>query len=688
MLKQNLYIFVISLCFCCWVYSTDFYTSEDLQILDTFKNGTFAQEKGDYKSALTYYEKIAIEGQYFYPFVQLRIAQCKDSVGQTEEGIQILEHLLSQDKQETAWNLPARFYLAKYYEKQGNIKSAAESYKQVQPGIFLPWWMVSFLNDSGAFLIKTADSQKEGSAYLQKVVNYGGYNLYKKNALLNLCLSTEDADRIFAIRYLLKSGYLSEAWFILANQVLPECSVYLGPLNSLRKWKIFEDAGKAFIEQVKQNKNTEYISLLFEYTLRSLILSEKNFLADIIFAAMNYDFPVNFDAGDYLYWAGQKSEQKKDEEKVLFYYQILLEHFSQHKKVPDTLFSSGFWFYQKGEFDKSKKYFMEIGDKYPQSSYYTRALYLTATIFEKQGEKKKAKECYQKALQGKIGDYYVHRSADKLIKTFHDGSTKRKIIPLKHIPVSSLPCSSYIPNNERKILQKIGEDVELKWLYYFSQLGVDEKEWIAYFICEQCNSGKRDQETLTLLSHAGVAQVVWDYLYSDNSREMTNIKDEYKNQIFFPLPYHKFVVSWAKQMEVNPFLIWSIMKQESSYRTSVISTAGAKGLLQLIPSTAQWITQKDNRLVSVDTSLWKYPEYNIALGSAYFCYLLNRFQGNIVYAIAGYNAGPGNVSKWVDKKKYNDIDEFIENIPFTETRNYVKRVLGNYAAYLSIYNDF
>jgi hypothetical protein len=53
------------------------------------------------------------------------------------------------------------------------------------------------------------------------------------------------------------------------------------------------------------------------------------------------------------------------------------------------------------------------------------------------------------------------------MKTFHDGLTKRKIIPLKHIPVSSLPFSSYIPNNERKILQKIGEDVELKWLYYF-----------------------------------------------------------------------------------------------------------------------------------------------------------------------------------------------------------------------------
>jgi lipoprotein NlpI len=61
-----------------------------------------------------------------------------------------------QDKQETAWNLPARFYLAKYYEKQGNIKSAAESYKQVQPGIFLSWWMVSFLNDSWCLFNKNS----------------------------------------------------------------------------------------------------------------------------------------------------------------------------------------------------------------------------------------------------------------------------------------------------------------------------------------------------------------------------------------------------------------------------------------------------------------------------------------------------------------------------------------------------
>lgn len=688
MLKRCFYIFIIILFYCFCIFGKDFYTSDDLQILDNFKNGVFAQEKGDYKSAISYFEKIAIEEQYCYPFVQLRIAQCKDALGQSEGGTQILEQLLSKGKRETSWNLPARFYLAKFYEKQGNIKLEEENYKQVKPGIFLPWWMVSFINDSGAVLIRAADSQKEGSTLLQKVVNYGGYNLYRKNALLNLCLSSEDADKIFALRYLLKSGYLSEAWFVLSNQVIPECSVYLGPVNSLKEWKIFEDAGKAFIDQVKHNKNSEYISLLFEYALRSFILSEKNSLADIIFTAMDYDFPVNFDAGDYLYWAGQKSEQRKDEEKVLYYYQTLLEHLSQHKKVPDTLFSLAFWFYQKGEFDKSKKYFMDIGDKYPQSSYFTRALYLSASIYEKQAEKKKAKECYQKALQGKIGDYYVHRSADKLIKTFHDVSTKRKIVPLKHIPVSSLPFSSYIPNDEHRILQKIGEDTELKWLYYFSQLGVDEKEWIAYFICEQCNSGIRDKEALTLLSHAGAAQVVWDYLYSDNSREMTNIKDEYKNQIFFPLPYHKFVVSWSKQTEVNPFLIWSIMKQESSYRTSVISTAGAKGLLQLIPSTAQWIAKKDNRLVDIDTSLWKYPEYNIALGSAYFQYLLNRFQGNVIYGIAGYNAGPGNVDKWIGKKKYTDMDEFVENIPFTETRNYVKRVLGNYAAYLSIYNNF
>ena len=682
---KKVYIFI--LCFGCLLTRIEAQSSEE-EIFENFKKGVFAQEKGDFQSALSCYENIKDNELYIFPFVRLRIAQCKDALNQTDEAICILKDLISKDEKESAWRLSVNYHLAKYYEKQGNDNLACEYYRKIYSTAFLPWWLVAYLTDCGTFLVSTDKFQKEGADCLRKVVNYGGYNLYRKNALLSLCLSSKDDDKIFAFRYLLKSGYLSEAWFILYNNVQSEFLTYVGPSNAVEKWKIFEDAGKGFVSLVKQNKQIEYVSLLYEYALRCSISSAKYRLANTIFDLMNDDFPVNFDPGEYLYWAGQKAEKGKSEEHVILYYNLLLDRFSEHKKVPDTLFLLGFWFYNKGEWEKAQKHFENLEKNYPQSSYYPRAMYLLSSIFEKKGEKSKAQAYCQKAIQGNLGDYYVHCSAEKLMKGFHVSDEKIKIVSLKHLPVSALVKTNLLTIDENKIKQQIGTDTELRWLFYFSQLGTEEKEWIAYYICNQIQTGKRDKKDLILLSHAGPSQVVWDYIYSIYSQEFASIREEYKNQIFFPLPYYKSIVEWAKKMAIDPYLMWAIMKQESSYRTSVISTSNARGLLQLIPSTAEWIVKKDSRLKEIDPLLWKYPEYNIALGTAYFRYLLDRFNGNFVYAIAGYNAGPGRVDEWKKKMKDNNIETFIESIPFTETRNYVKKVLGNYAGYHSIYKGF
>jgi len=660
-------------------------TDEDL--LENFRRGVFAQEKGDYKLALTYFVSIKDIEPYVSPFVNLRIAQCKDALGETSEGVQILEELVSKGEENQAWRLPVVFHLAKLYEKQGRCTIASDYYRQIYSVSFVPWWLVSYLTDVGIFFINTDKFQQEGSVCLQKVINYGGYNLYRKNALLSLCLSSRDEDKVYAIRYLLKGGYLSEAWFLLYNKVSFEFLTYVGPSNAIDKWRIFEDMGKGFISQVNQNKQIEYISLLYEYALRCAVLSGKYRLANSMFDLMNYDFPINFDVGEYLYWAGQKAEKSKNEEYIILYYQLLMEHFPQHKRVSDALFLSGFWFYNKGEFDNAQRYFEKIEKEYPQSSYYSRTLYLLASIAEKKGEKTKAKEYYQKALHGNIGDYYVHLSADKIVKEIHISGLNVKVVPFKHIPVSKLPRKELLSNDVNRIMERVEKDTELKWLFHFSQLGTDEKEWIAYFICEQFRQGKKEENVLALLSHAGLSQVVWDYIYSSTSGGFADIQEHNKNQILFPLPYYKSVVYWTKKMNIDPYLVWAIMKQESSYRTSVVSVSDAKGLLQVLPSTAEWIVKKDNRIKGIDPLLWKYPEYNIAVGTAYFRYLLDRFQGNIVYAIAGYNAGPGRVDQWKNKNK-NNLEAFIEDIPFTETRNYVKKVLGNYAAYHSIYKEF
>jgi soluble lytic murein transglycosylase len=132
-------------------------------------------------------------------------------------------------------------------------------------------------------------------------------------------------------------------------------------------------------------------------------------------------------------------------------------------------------------------------------------------------------------------------------------------------------------------------------------------------------------------------------------------------------------------------LVHGITRQESSFDRSVVSHAGARGMMQLMPGTAG----EEARKAGVGYSLGRLtsdPSYNVALGTNYARRMLNRYDGNYVLAVAAYNAGPGNVNKWVarygDPRRGNvDVLRWIEQIPFMETRGYVQRVLENSAVY-------
>jgi soluble lytic murein transglycosylase len=107
--------------------------------------------------------------------------------------------------------------------------------------------------------------------------------------------------------------------------------------------------------------------------------------------------------------------------------------------------------------------------------------------------------------------------------------------------------------------------------------------------------------------------------------------------------------------------------------------------MQLMPGTAQWLASVDPSITREEIAYLTYPAHSLRLGACYLKRMLARSDGNLIYALASYNAGPGNVSKW--QKKFSRVppDVFLEAIPFTETRHFVKRVLGNYGAYYSLY---
>ncbi len=154
--------------------------------------------------------------------------------------------------------------------------------------------------------------------------------------------------------------------------------------------------------------------------------------------------------------------------------------------------------------------------------------------------------------------------------------------------------------------------------------------------------------------------------------------EDYRN-IMYPLAFWPIIESTSKKFEIDPLLLLSIMREESRYEPGARSSAGALGLMQLMPATARRLI-KNTGLETKDSRDIKDIKINITLGAFYLKELIQELR-SIPIAIAAYNVGEEKVREWINKWRYKAIDEFVEDIPYEETRNYVKRVLTTYATY-------
>jgi soluble lytic murein transglycosylase len=158
-----------------------------------------------------------------------------------------------------------------------------------------------------------------------------------------------------------------------------------------------------------------------------------------------------------------------------------------------------------------------------------------------------------------------------------------------------------------------------------------------------------------------------------------NSNSEWQWDCIYPSPYLEAVKREGKNRNVPPAFIYAVMRQESAFRPTVVSPANAVGLMQIIPPTAKKIAKGLSATYSPD--LMRAPVVNIRFGSYYLRYLLDIFDGRHELAAASYNAGPQAVTRWLRAGENLPLDLFIARIPYSETRNYVYRVMGNYARY-------
>ena len=154
-------------------------------------------------------------------------------------------------------------------------------------------------------------------------------------------------------------------------------------------------------------------------------------------------------------------------------------------------------------------------------------------------------------------------------------------------------------------------------------------------------------------------------------------------EVAYPRPYLPTVIEETKRSGIPTSLAYAIMREESAFDAQVASPANAFGLMQLILPTARSMAAR--RGIPVSADLLRTPETNVALGCQYLGMLRDRFPECPMLAIPSYNAGPGAPERWLRERPADELDLFVERIPYEETRNYTKRVLGSYASYLALY---
>ncbi|KEQ25667.1 lytic transglycosylase domain-containing protein [Paenibacillus tyrfis] len=164
------------------------------------------------------------------------------------------------------------------------------------------------------------------------------------------------------------------------------------------------------------------------------------------------------------------------------------------------------------------------------------------------------------------------------------------------------------------------------------------------------------------------------------------LSSTYVGRMLYPIHYEQEIRQNAAKYDLDPFLVAAVIRVESNYLTETESKKGAYGMMQLMPDTANWIIDKA-RFNEEFRNRLNDPAVSIELGSWYLNWLNKQFNGNRIAVLAGYNAGHGKVSRWLQENEWDGTLQNADRIPYGETRHYIQRVMYYYNKYVKLYGE-
>ena len=374
-------------------------------------------------------------------------------------------------------------------------------------------------------------------------------------------------------------------------------------------------------------------------------------------------------AGNY-YWVGL------DRNKAASYYQLLIDANPDGKNVYNAEWRIAWVAYLNNQPDADEK-LKAFLLKYPVSANAVDALYWLGRYSERTGNPAHARAFYNKALTRFPETYFAFAAADRLTKLGSGEENPADFLERIPPPPPLRPFDEPIPPSAvdrwarsqalRAIAFDSSAEQELKNAFFSTGQ--------PRFLIEASQAAFDQGHFAAGMAYARLAVPSFD------SRKSNELPLNAWRALY-PLPYAEPVRREAMKNGLDPMVVAGLIRQESTFQADVVSHANAFGLMQLLPKTAK-ILAKEKRIKYVKNKLFD-PDYNIELGTYYFKGLV-ELTGSPEYALAAYNAGEDRIALWKSERKYEEIPELVESIPFTETRDYVQIVLRNAAVYRMIY---
>jgi len=372
---------------------------------------------------------------------------------------------------------------------------------------------------------------------------------------------------------------------------------------------------------------------------------------------------------EILYRLGIVYAGQRDVETAISYYDRVMKEYPNSSFASDSQWANGWLLYKERELKKALTLFDNILQQRKDSHYAPQALYWKARVSERMDDPGEMEKSLCQLCREYPGSFYC------LFAMYHDrmdcASPARAVVMDMEGDLSADHYRAGTTEDEQTIR------VKLLFHLGFEEEAVEEAQLLRK---KMAKDKKKSVSLASLLASMEEYNTALGVISSSFSRDML-----YRDQgidprvwrLMYPTGYSEMVNRYADENDADPLLLYALIREESWFNRSVVSSAGAVGLMQLMPQTASAVNGSH-----VDRDSLFDPDINIALGTRFFAGLLRQYDGNMIVALASYNAGPVVVTRWLQERKGFALDEFIEDIPYKETRNYVKKVFTSYMEYL------